>query len=89
MLAEGTIVVWEPRRRGPRRRGRPARLFALSERGHAAGPAAYDELATQALRFLVEAAGEPAVREFAERRARELEHRLDRAVAAADSGGLR
>ena len=43
--------------------------------------------ATQALRFLVEAAGEPAVREFAERRAREAGHRLDRAVAAADSAG--
>ena len=87
MLADGTIVVWEQRRRGPRGRGRPARLFALSERGHAAGPAAYDELAAQALHFLAESAGEPAVRAFADRRARELEHRLDDAVAAAGPCG--
>jgi predicted ArsR family transcriptional regulator len=87
MLADGTIMVWERRRRGPRRRGRPARLFALSEQGHAAGPAAYDELAHQALHFLAEAAGEPAVREFADRRARELEHRLDDVVADLGSRG--
>jgi predicted ArsR family transcriptional regulator len=69
MLADGTITAREAPVRGRRGRGRPARVFALSDAGHAtAGPSAYDEVAVEALRFLRETAGEHAVEEFARKR---------------------
>jgi predicted ArsR family transcriptional regulator len=69
MLADGTIVARSAPVRGPRGRGRPARLFALSDAGHAtAGRTAYDAVAVDALRYLRETAGEDAVERFARRR---------------------
>jgi predicted ArsR family transcriptional regulator len=81
MLAEGTIVAREQRVYGRRGRGRPARVFALSDAGHAAGPSAYDDVATDALRFLAETAGEEAVEAFARHRVAELESRYAEKVA--------
>jgi predicted ArsR family transcriptional regulator len=75
LLADGTVTTREQRPRGLRGRGRPARLYALTDAGHAGGPAAYDDLASSALRFLSEAAGASAVERFAEARVAELESR--------------
>ena len=47
MLAAGTIVEREPPRRARRGRGRPPKLFALTDAGHAAGPTSYDAPPTQ------------------------------------------
>ena len=81
LLAEGTVSSREPRVRAALR-GRPARQWALTEAGHAAGPTAYDDLAVTALRFLADAGGRPAVKAFADTRARQLEQRYrDRVVA--------
>jgi predicted ArsR family transcriptional regulator len=83
MLADGTLVARDAPVRGPRRRGRPARLFALSDAGHqSAGPMAYDAVAVDALRFLRETAGEQAVEEFARKRVAEWEGRYTRRMAA-------
>src|SRR4051812_50229841 len=68
MLAAGTIIAREAPARGPRGRGRPAKLFSLSDAGHAAGPTAYDAVAVSALRYLRETAGEAAVEDFARQR---------------------
>lgn len=74
LLEDGTVTTRAPR--GPiRGRGRPARLYVLTDAGHAAGPSAYDDLAAGALRFLADAAGEQAVEAFAEARVAELEAR--------------
>jgi predicted ArsR family transcriptional regulator len=81
MLAEGTIHSVESRRPYRRGRGRPAKLFALTDAGHAAGPTAYDDLATTALEFLGETAGEPALERFARQRADQLAARLSARVA--------
>jgi predicted ArsR family transcriptional regulator len=78
MVAEGTITTRESRVPTRRGRGRPARLFALTDAGHAAGPTAYDELATAALGFLGDTAGKAAVEAFAAARAEELAERLRR-----------
>jgi len=45
------------RRPASRGRGRPAKLFAITDVGRSAFEHAYDDLATSALRFLAEAAG--------------------------------
>jgi predicted ArsR family transcriptional regulator len=76
MLADGTLVARDAPVRGRRGRGRPARVFALSDAGHAsAGPMAYDDVAVDALRFLRETAGEQAVEDFARRRMAQWEAR--------------
>jgi predicted ArsR family transcriptional regulator len=85
MIDAGVVEeVPERRIRGAARgRGRPARRFALTQRGRAAFPHAYDELATQALRFLADQAGEAAVEEFARSRVAALESRYRDALAGA------
>jgi predicted ArsR family transcriptional regulator len=74
LVADGTVSTHAARLRKAAR-GRPARLYALTDAGHAAGPSAYDDLAASALRYLAGAAGEQAVEEFAEARVAELEAR--------------
>jgi predicted ArsR family transcriptional regulator len=73
MLEDGTVEAREPRVYGARGRGRPARMFALTEAGRDHFDQQYDDLASDALRFLVETAGEDAVVEFARRRVAGLE----------------
>ena len=83
LLADGTVSTREQRVRVLRGRGRPARLYALTDAGHASGPSAYDDLAASALRYLADAAGPEAVERFAEARAAELERRYALDLAAA------
>ena len=76
----------EPREAtGPRRRGRPAKGWVLTERGHQALVSDYDHLAGEALRFLSSTVGADAVQQFAERRVADLEERYaDRLDEAGD-----
>ena len=72
-------------RPGQRGRGRPAKRYALTAAGHAAGPAAYDDLAVSALGFLTDHCGTEAINEFARIRAQELASRV---VARLDPAGV-
>nr|WP_253669548.1 metalloregulator ArsR/SmtB family transcription factor [Streptoalloteichus tenebrarius] len=82
LVAEGEACTRDAPRRGRRGRGRPAKLFLLTEAGRARFGHAYDDLAVAALRFLAEHAGEEAVRAFAERRIGALVDRHRAAVTA-------
>jgi len=76
MLADGSLVARDAPVRGRRGRGRPARVFALTDAGHAtSGQSAYDSVAVDALRFLRETAGDEAVERFARTRMGEWEAR--------------
>jgi predicted ArsR family transcriptional regulator len=75
LLAAGDVEAREPRTYGVRGRGRPARLFALTQQGRDRFDQQYDDLAVQALRFLAETGGDEAVLEFARRRVADLEAR--------------
>src|SRR5262249_24616199 len=75
LLAGGLIETRTARRPASRGRGRPAKLFAITDAGRSAFEHAYDDLATSALRFLAEVAGPKAVAEFARRQVAELERR--------------
>lgn len=79
LLADGEVCTRESSARTRRSRGRPAKLFLLTETGRARFGHAYDDLAVAALRFLAENVGEDAVRSFARRRVAALvaEHRED------------
>ncbi|MBC6467693.1 transcriptional regulator [Actinomadura alba] len=83
LLAEGMIEIRRARPQAQRGRGRPAKLFAITDAGRSAFVHAYDDLATSALRFLSETAGEQAVAQFARRQLAELEQRLRPVVRAA------
>ncbi|WP_307827927.1 helix-turn-helix domain-containing protein [Nocardioides sp. SYSU D00038] len=81
LVEEGAVVAREPRSRGARGRGRPAKEFALTEHGREGFEQQYDDLAVQALRFLAETGGEAAVREFANRRVAFIEERFGMVLA--------
>jgi predicted ArsR family transcriptional regulator len=83
LLAEGMIEAREARCYGSRGRGRPARLFAITDAGRSAFEHAYDDLAASALRFIAETLGDHAVAEFARRKISDTERRYRPVVDAA------
>lgn len=83
LLGEGMIETRLARVRGNRGRGRPAKLFAITDAGRSAFEHTYDDLATSALRFLAERAGPDAVTEFARRQVAELERKYRPVVDSA------
>jgi predicted ArsR family transcriptional regulator len=70
---------------GNRGRGRPAKLFVITDAGRSAFEHAYDDLATSALRYVAQRFGEQAVADFARQQISELERRY----AAVVTGDLR
>jgi predicted ArsR family transcriptional regulator len=84
LVGDGLLVESRPRPSANRGRGRPARMYALTDAGRAAFPHAYDDLATTALRYLRQTGGDGAVVAFAEHRAETLAELLQRDVAGRD-----
>lgn len=82
LVEEGAVEARDPRPQAQRGRGRPAKVFALTERGREGFDQHYDDLAVQALRFVRETGGEEAVRAFADRRVAFIEERFAEVAAA-------
>lgn len=76
LVEDGAVEARDPRPGATRGRGRPAKLFALTERGREGFDQAYDDLAVQALRFVAEHGGEDALRSFADQRVSFIEARF-------------
>jgi predicted ArsR family transcriptional regulator len=85
LLAQGALEARDPRPSASRGRGRPAKIFAITEAGRTHFDQQYDDLAVQALRYLAETGGDQAVLEFARRRVAFIERDYE-AVVAADPG---
>jgi predicted ArsR family transcriptional regulator len=83
MLADGLVVTRERPARGPRGRGRPAKVFALTDAGRESFPHTYDDLAAAALRWIAAQHGTEAVAAFAARQVAGLEERCRAAMAEA------
>jgi predicted ArsR family transcriptional regulator len=81
LIAEGLIQTRTARTYGNRGRGRPAKVYVVTDAGRSAFEHAYDDLATSALRFIAETAGPEAIAEFARRQLADLEHRYAPVVA--------
>jgi predicted ArsR family transcriptional regulator len=81
LIAEGLVETRTARTYGNRGRGRPAKVYVITDAGRSAFEHAYDDLATSALRFLAETAGPEAIAEFARRQLADLEHRYAPVVA--------
>ncbi len=85
LIADGMVETRTARTYGNRGRGRPAKVFVITDAGRSAFEHAYDDLATSALRFLEGTYGSQAVAEFARQQVSELERRY--APVLAEAGG--
>jgi predicted ArsR family transcriptional regulator len=85
LIADGMIETRTARTYGNRGRGRPAKVFVITDAGRSAFEHAYDDLATSALRFLEGTYGTQAVAEFARQQVSELERRY--AAVLDEAGG--
>lgn len=83
LSAEGVVEATEQRVYGARGRGRPAKVFVLTDKGRGKFFQAYDDLAASALRYLAEHGGPQAVSDFARHRTGELEDRYKSMVGGA------
>ena len=86
LTEDGTAEARDQKVYGARGRGRPAKVFALTDTGRDAFVQQYDDLAVQALRFLAETGGDDAVMEFARRRVAFVER--DYAAVVAQDASL-
>ena len=83
LITDGMIETRTARTYGNRGRGRPAKVFVVTDAGRSAFEHAYDDLATSALRFLERTYGPQAVAEFARQQVAETERRYLPVVAQA------
>src|SRR6202012_1382042 len=83
LIADGMIETRTARTYGNRGRGRPAKVFVITDAGRSVFEHAYDDLATSALRFLERTYGPQAVAEFARQQIEETERRYLPVVAQA------
>jgi predicted ArsR family transcriptional regulator len=83
MLADGLVVARERPVRGRRGRGRPAKVFTLTDTARESLPHHYDDLAGAALRWIRSTGGDGAVAAFAEAQVAALEGRCRTAMAEA------
>jgi predicted ArsR family transcriptional regulator len=89
MLLEGDVSAREQHVLGARGRGRPAKIFALTDAGRLrCGGHTYDDLANAALRWIARDGGEAAVAAFAANLANGLEDRCRSATAHAGDDPL-
>ncbi|WP_369916231.1 helix-turn-helix transcriptional regulator [Plantactinospora sp. KBS50] len=89
MQADGDVTAREQAAPGGRRRGRPAKVFLLTDSGRVrCGTHTYDGMATAALRWIVRHCGADAVGDFANEQVAALEARCRAAMADAGDDPL-
>jgi predicted ArsR family transcriptional regulator len=86
LLAAGHLEARERRVYGARGRGRPAKVFVLTDAGRSVFYTAYDDMAVEALEFLATSSGPDAVTRFAEARMARSEKRYQERMASAAPG---
>ena len=73
LVADGILEAREPRTASTRGRGRPSKVFLMTDAGRAQFEHTYDDLAVSALRFMASHSGDHLVASFAQARADEIE----------------
>lgn len=87
LVTDGVVEAREQRVYGARARGRPAKVFALTDCGRDAFDQSYDKLAADALRWIADTAGEEALVAFARARMAAQAETYRAAVEAAGPEG--
>jgi len=73
LVADGVVHAKEPRSASIRGRGRPSKVFVMSDQGREQFEHSYDDLAVAALKFMSAQSGEHLVDAFAQSRADDIE----------------
>ena len=82
LVAEGILIARDPYQ-GPsqRGRGRPSKVFAMTDAGREQFEHSYDDLAVSALKFMASKSGASLVTEFAVARAKDISQRAAKTVS--------
>jgi predicted ArsR family transcriptional regulator len=72
LVGEGVLVAKDPYQSSERARGRPSKVFVMTDKGREKFEHTYDDLAVSALKFMASRNGEHLVDEFATSRADDL-----------------
>jgi len=81
LIADGLIEAREPRSAAIRGRGRPSKVFVMSDKGRGQFEHSYDDLAVAALKFMSSQSGEQLVDQFAQSRADDIERKALDSIA--------
>ena len=75
LVADGILEARDPRVGSTRGRGRPSKVFLMTDDGRSQFEHSYDDLAVAALKFMAAHSGEHLVTAFAESRAEDIERK--------------
>ena len=81
LVNEGVLEARDPRASSIRGRGRPSKVFVMSDRGREKFEHSYDDLAVAALKFMSAQSGEHLVNAFAQSRADDIERKASVSIA--------
>lgn len=81
LIADGILEAREPHSALSRGRGRPSKVFVLTDSGREQFEHSYDDLAVAALKFMSAQSGEHLVQAFAQSRADDIERKATVALA--------
>jgi len=85
LLAEGTLEAREPHAALSRGRGRPSKVFVMTDTGREKFEHTYDDLAISALRFMT-SKNPNFIKEFAQNRADDLEKKFEKKIGKSKDG---
>ncbi|CAB4637803.1 unannotated protein [freshwater metagenome] len=75
LIVDGILEARDPRVASTRGRGRPSKVFVMTDAGRAQFEHSYDDLAVAALKFMAADSGDHLVNAFAESRAEDIERK--------------
>lgn len=80
LLAEGVLEARDPypSQQNSRGRGRPSKVFVMTDTGREKFEHSYDDLAVHALKFMAQKNGQQMVKEFAHARAQEIARKIQK-----------
>lgn len=81
LVADGVLEARDPRASSIRGRGRPSKVFVMSDQGRQSFEHSYDDLAVAALKFMSAQSGAQLVTAFAQSRADDIERKATAAIA--------
>lgn len=81
LIADGILEAREPHQALSRGRGRPSKVFVMTDSGREKFEHSYDDLAVAALKFMSAQSGEHLVKAFAQSRADDIERKATVAIA--------
>ena len=81
LVADGILEAREPHQALSRGRGRPSKVFVMTDSGREKFEHSYDDLAVAALKFMSAQSGEHLVKAFAQSRADDIERKATIALA--------